>query len=67
MFVDKASGKNTDRPELGKALDYMREGDSLCVWKLDRFARSLIDLVTTVRSEGARYWLQGAYGRSRQH
>ncbi|MFH9329719.1 recombinase family protein [Streptomyces althioticus] len=48
IFVDKASGKNTDRPELGKALDYMREGDSLCVWKLDRFARSLIDLVTTV-------------------
>jgi DNA invertase Pin-like site-specific DNA recombinase len=50
IFVDKASGKNIDRPELGKALDYLREGDSLCVWKLDRFARSLIDLVTTVDS-----------------
>ncbi|MET7687222.1 recombinase family protein [Streptomyces sp. NPDC005483] len=48
IFVDKASGKSMDRPELAKAQDYMREGDSLCVWKLDRFARSLIDLVTTV-------------------
>lgn len=48
IFEDKASGKNTDRPELTKALDYLREGDTLCVWKLDRFARSLIDLVTMV-------------------
>ncbi|WP_030951788.1 recombinase family protein [Streptomyces sp. NRRL S-481] len=48
IFEDKASGKNTDRPELTAALDYARPGDTLCVWKLDRFARSLIDLVTMV-------------------
>jgi DNA invertase Pin-like site-specific DNA recombinase len=48
IFADRASGKNTDRPELRSALDYARAGDTLCVWKLDRFARSLIDLVTMV-------------------
>ncbi|MGW1869667.1 recombinase family protein [Streptomyces mauvecolor] len=48
VFTDKASGKNTDRPELTAALDYLRPGDTLCVWKLDRFARSLIDLVNMV-------------------
>ncbi|MFJ3670335.1 recombinase family protein [Streptomyces sp. NPDC090106] len=48
VFKDKASGKNTDRPELAAVLDYLRPGDTLCVWKLDRFARSLIDLVTLV-------------------
>ncbi|MGW0731525.1 recombinase family protein [Streptomyces sp. NPDC002851] len=48
VFTDKTSGKTTDRPELAAALDYLRPGDTLCVWKLDRFARSLIDLVTMV-------------------
>jgi DNA invertase Pin-like site-specific DNA recombinase len=48
IFTDTASGKNLDRPELTAALDYLRPGDTLVVWKLDRFARSLIDLVTTV-------------------
>lgn len=54
IFIDKASGKNTERPELTAALDYLRSGDSLCVWKLDRFARSLIDLVTLVDGLGQR-------------
>ncbi|MEE1743226.1 recombinase family protein [Streptomyces sp. NPDC006641] len=54
IFTDKASGKNTDRQELTAALDYARPGDTLCVWKLDRFARSLIDLVTLVDSLAAR-------------
>ncbi|MBT2488116.1 recombinase family protein [Streptomyces sp. ISL-96] len=48
IFIDKASGKSMERPELKAALDYLRGGDSLCVWKLDRFARSLIDLVGVV-------------------
>ncbi|MFF4652394.1 recombinase family protein [Streptomyces sp. NPDC001380] len=48
VFEDKASGKNTDRPELAAVLDYMRAGDTLVVWKLDRLGRSLIDLVTIV-------------------
>ncbi|WP_405490325.1 recombinase family protein [Streptomyces sp. NBC_00096] len=54
VFTDKASGKNTDRPELAVVLDYVRPGDTLCVWKLDRFARSLIDLVNMVDALAAR-------------
>lgn len=54
IFTDKASGRSTDRPELTAALDCLRPGDTLCVWKLDRFARSLIDLVTLVDSLAAR-------------
>jgi DNA invertase Pin-like site-specific DNA recombinase len=54
IFTDKASGRATDRPELAAALDYLRPGDTLCVWKLDRFARSLIDLVTMVDTLAAR-------------
>ncbi|MFJ2114048.1 MULTISPECIES: recombinase family protein [unclassified Streptomyces] len=54
IFTDKASGKNADRPELAAALDYACPGDTVCVWKLDRFARSLIDLVTMVDSLAAR-------------
>jgi len=48
MFVEKASGAQRDRPELSAALDYLRAGDSLVVWKLDRLARSLKQLIETV-------------------
>ncbi|MFC9847385.1 recombinase family protein [Streptomyces sp. NPDC060223] len=48
IFEDKASGKNIDRPELTAVLDYLREGDTLVAWKLDRLGRSLIDLVSIV-------------------
>jgi DNA invertase Pin-like site-specific DNA recombinase len=48
IFEDEASGKNTDRPELRAAPDHARAGDTVCVWRPDRFARSLIDLVTMV-------------------
>ncbi|MFJ7997143.1 recombinase family protein [Streptomyces sp. NPDC096310] len=54
VFTDKASGRNTERPELTAVLDYVRPGDTLCVWKLDRFARSLIDLVNMVDALAAR-------------
>lgn len=46
IFEDKASGKNADRAGLIAALDYMREGDTLCVWKLDRLGRSTKDVLT---------------------
>ncbi|MGJ0484292.1 MAG: recombinase family protein [Methylomicrobium sp.] len=48
VFVEKASGAQRERPELLAALDYLRAGDSLVVWKLDRLARSLKQLIETV-------------------
>lgn len=48
VFTDKASGKDTARPELQACLDYIREGDTLVVHSMDRLARSLVDLRTTV-------------------
>lgn len=47
-FEETASGARSGRPVLTGALDYMREGDTLVVWKLDRLARSLSQLVETV-------------------
>ncbi|MFJ7492193.1 recombinase family protein [Streptomyces sp. NPDC097727] len=46
VFEDKLSGRNTDRPGLLSALDYLRGGDTLCVWKLDRLGRSTKDVLT---------------------
>ncbi len=40
IFSEKQSGLDDDRPELAKSLDYVREGDTLIVTKLDRLARS---------------------------
>src|SRR5919199_2940618 len=48
IFVDKASGTLTARPQLDQVLDQLRPGDTLVVWKLDRLGRSLRHLVDTV-------------------
>ncbi len=48
IFDETASGAKQDRPELAKALEYCRDGDVLVVWKLDRLARSLKQLIATV-------------------
>ncbi len=48
LFEDKASGARDDRPGLGKVLDFVRPGDCLVVWKLDRLGRSLSHLLTIV-------------------
>ena len=48
IFVEQASGAQRDRPQFHAALDFMREGDTLVVWKLDRLARSLKQLIETV-------------------
>lgn len=48
IFTETASGAQRDRPELKAALDYLRRGDTLVVWKLDRLARSLKQLIETV-------------------
>ncbi|QWH15459.1 recombinase family protein (plasmid) [Bacillus mycoides] len=44
IYSEKYSGANSDREELQKALEYMREGDKFVVCKIDRLARSIIDL-----------------------
>jgi DNA invertase Pin-like site-specific DNA recombinase len=44
VFTDKASGKDTERPQLEALLDYIREGDTLVVHSMDRLARNLDDL-----------------------
>ena len=48
VFEDRASGARADRPGLQKVLDYVRDGDVLIVWKLDRLGRSLPHLIDTV-------------------
>lgn len=54
IFEDVASGAKADRPGLDQALDYLREGDVLAVWRLDRLGRSLPHLVSTVAALEAR-------------
>lgn len=48
IFKEKISGAKTDRPELAKLLEQVREGDTVTVWKLDRLGRSLKHLIETV-------------------
>src|SRR5690242_6110727 len=54
IFTEKASGAQRDRPELKAALDYLRAGDTLVVWKLDRLARSMRQLIETIEDLQAR-------------
>jgi DNA invertase Pin-like site-specific DNA recombinase len=49
-FMDKASGKDMERPQLKAALEYLREGDVFIVHSLDRLARNLDDLRRIVSS-----------------
>jgi len=44
VFVDRASGRDTRRPELDNLLDFVREGDTVIVHSMDRLARNLDDL-----------------------
>src|SRR5437870_9039516 len=53
-FTDRASGKDTQRPQLTEALKYVRDGDTLIVHSLDRLARNAEDLLRIVRELTAR-------------
>jgi DNA invertase Pin-like site-specific DNA recombinase len=48
IFTDTASGAKAERKGLDEALSYVRKGDTLVVWRLDRLGRSLPDLITTM-------------------
>jgi DNA invertase Pin-like site-specific DNA recombinase len=48
IFYDVASGAKTDRPGLQECLNYIRDGDTLIVWKSDRLGRSTVDLLNIV-------------------
>jgi DNA invertase Pin-like site-specific DNA recombinase len=55
VIDDKISGRRLERPGLVKALDKLRKGDTLVVWKLDRLGRSvkgLVDLVNGLNDQG---------------
>ena len=58
IFTDKISGAQAQRPGLSKALELLREGDALVVWKLDRLGRSvknLVDLVSALAQQGVHF------------
>lgn len=50
IFQDKLTGTNKDRPEFQRLLQELEAGDTLVITKLDRFARSAIDGIETIRS-----------------
>src|SRR5574337_1129278 len=58
VFEDKVSGTRAERPGLAKALEMLRDGDTLVVWKLDRLGRSvkqLVDLVGELHKQGVQF------------
>ena len=48
IFTDAASGAKAERKGLHEVLNYVREGDILIVWRLDRLGRSLKDLIEII-------------------
>ena len=48
LFIDKASGKNANRPELARMMNYVRRGDTVIVESISRFARNTRDLLDLV-------------------
>jgi DNA invertase Pin-like site-specific DNA recombinase len=48
IFRDQVSGAKAERPRLQEAIEYVRETDTLVVWRLDRLGRSLKHLIETV-------------------
>lgn len=48
LYIDKASGKNAQRPELQKMMEYVRKGDTVVVESISRFARNTRDLLELV-------------------
>ena len=67
IFTDMASGAQVDRPGLEEALTFMREGDSLIVWRLDRLGRSLQNLLAFLSELKAKDVVPPPASRGHQH
>src|SRR4051812_18587681 len=50
VFTDKASGKDTKRPQLQAALEFLREGDTLVCHSMDRLGRNMLDLLQVIKT-----------------
>ncbi len=55
IYMDRASGKNTDRPELKRMMEYVRQGDTVIVESISRFARNTRDLLELVERLGEKH------------
>ena len=58
VYIDRMSGKNTDRPELKRMMNFVREGDEVIVESISRFARNtrdLLDLVEQLTANGVEF------------
>lgn len=58
LYIDKASGKNTNRSELNKMLEFVRHGDTVIVESISRFARNtrdLLELVEQLTTKGVEF------------
>ena len=54
IYIDRMSGKNTNRPELQKMMEYVRRGDTVIVESISRFARNTRDLLELVEKLSAK-------------
>ena len=54
VYIDRISGKNTNRPELQKMMEYVRRGDTVIVESISRFARNTRDLLELVEQLSAK-------------
>ena len=54
IYIDRCSGKNTDRPQLKKLLSFVRKGDAVIVESISRFARNTRDLLELVETLSAK-------------
>ena len=54
VFIDRMSGKNTDRPELKRMMSFVRKGDTVIVEAISRFARNTKDLLDLVEQLSAK-------------
>lgn len=54
VYIDRMSGKNTNRPELQKMMEYVRQGDTVIVESISRFARNTRDLLELVEKLSAK-------------